>query len=118
MTPEKKQSELQRHRAILLATLDYLEERLGGSIVFDQYDPATEYFQQQKIQTEKCFKQRRLDRLQKRLASLTKEMQSRADLAFASYIKEKTGYNIDIFEDIRKRVNAIVAQNEIAAKMS
>lgn len=113
MIPEQKQSELQRHRAILLATLDYLGERLGGSIVFDQYDPATEYFQQQKIQTEKCFKQRRLDRLQKRLASLTKEMQSRADLAFASYIKEKTGYDIDIFEDIRKRVNAIVAQNEI-----
>jgi len=72
LTPEEKQSELNRHRAILLATLDYLEERLGGSIVYDEYDPFTEYYQQQKVQTEKYFKQDRLDRLQHRLASLTK----------------------------------------------
>lgn len=116
MTPEQKQTELQRHRTILLATLDYLEERLGGSIVFDQYDPATEYYQQQKIQTEKYFKQRRLDRLQQRLTSLTKGIQGRADLAFTPYVKEKTGYDIDIFEDLRKRVDAVVAQNEIRSQ--
>lgn len=113
MTPEQKQSELQRHRAILLATLDYLEERLGGSFVYDEYDPVTEYYQQQKIQTEKYFKQRRLDRLQQRLSSLTKGLQNRADLNFARYIKEKTGYDIDIFEDLRKSVEAIIAQKEI-----
>ena len=64
MTTEQKQSELERYRAILLATLDYMEERFGGSFVFDQYDPVTAYYQQQKIQTEKYFKQRRLDKLQ------------------------------------------------------
>lgn len=116
MTPEQKQSELQRHRAIILATLDYLEDRLGGSIVFDQYDPATEYYLQQKIQTEKYFKQRRLDRLQQRLASLTKGMQNSAALPYTAYLKEKTGYDIDIFEDLRKRVDAIVAQNEICSQ--
>jgi len=116
LTPEQKQSELQRHRTILLATLDYLEERFGGSIVFDQYDPATEYYQHQKIQTEKYFNQRRLDRMQQRLASLTKGMQSRPDWAYVSYIKEKTGYDIDIFEDLRKRVDTIVAQNEIRSQ--
>jgi hypothetical protein len=109
LTPEEKQSELQRHRAILLATLDYLKERLGGSFVYDQYDPVTEYYQQQKVQTEKYFKQHRLDRLQQRLASLTKGLQNRTDLAFALYIKEKTGYDIDIFEVVRKRVNSIIA---------
>ena len=116
MTPGQKQSELQRHRAILLATLDYLEERLGDSIVFDQNDPATEYYQQQKIQTEKYFKQRILDRLQQRLASLTKGLQNRDALAFTTYIKEKTGYDIDIFKDLRQRLGAIVAQNEIRSQ--
>jgi hypothetical protein len=116
LTPEQKQSELQRHRAVLLATLDYLEERSGGSFVYDQYDPVTEYYQQRKIQTEKYFKQRRLDRLQQRLVSLTKGLQSRADFAFAPYIKGKTGYDIDIFEDLRKRVAAIIAQNEIRSE--
>jgi hypothetical protein len=116
LTPEEKQSELQRHRAILLATLDYLKERLGGSFVYDQYDPVTEYYQKQKVQTEKYFKQHRLDRLQQRLASLTKGLQNRTDLAFALYIKEKTGYDIDIFEVVRKRVNSIIAQNEIRSQ--
>lgn len=116
MTPEEKQSELQRHRAILLATLNYLEERFGGSLVYDQYDPVTEYYQQQKIQIEKYFKERRLDRLQQRLSSYIKDLQNRADLNFASYIKEKTGYDIDIFEDLRKRVDAIVAQSEIRSQ--
>jgi len=116
LTPEQKQTELQRHRTILLATLNYLEQHFGGSFVCDQYDPATEYYQQQKIQTEKYFKQRRLDRLQQRLASLTEGLQSRADLNFASYIKEKTGYDIDIFDVLRKRVAAIVEQNEIRSQ--
>ena len=113
MTPEQKQSELLRHRTILLATLDYLLGHLGGSIVFDGYDPATEYYQQQKIQTEKYFKQRRLDRLQRQLANLTKGLQNKGALAFTTHIKEKTGYDIDIFEDLRKRVAAIVTQHEI-----
>ena len=93
-----------------------MEEHFGGSFVCDQYDFATEYYQQQKIQTEKYFKKRRLDRLQQRLASLVKGMQNRADLTFAFYIKEKTGYDIDIFEDLLKAVNAIVAQNEIRSQ--
>jgi hypothetical protein len=113
LTPQQKQSELHRYRAILLAALDYLEERFGGSIVFDEFDPATAYYQQQKIQTEKYFIQRRLDRLQQRLASLTKRMQNREAFTFTAYLKEKTGYDIDLVEDVRKRVDAIVAQNEI-----
>ena len=116
MTPEQKQKELERHRTLLLATLDYLEQHLGGSFVYDQYDPVTEYYQQQKIQTEKYFKQRRLDRLQQRLASLIKGLQNRDALAFTTFIKEQTGYDIDIFKDLRKRVAAIIAQNEIRSQ--
>jgi hypothetical protein len=101
---------------LLLATLDYLQQHLGGSFVCDQNDVVSEYYQQQKVQTEKYFKQRRLDRMQQRLASLSKGLQNRTDLNFASYIKEKTGYDIDIFEDLRKRVAAIIAQNEIRSQ--
>ena len=116
MTPEQKQSELKRHRAIILATLDYLLERLGGSIGYDQFDPITEYYQQQKIQTEKYYKLRRLDRLQQRLASLTKQTQNRDDMTFVGYIKEKTGYDVDFFEDSRKHIDTIIAQNEIRSQ--
>lgn len=99
-----------------MATFDYLEGCLAGSFVCDQYDPVTEYYQQQKIQIEKYFKQRTLDRLRQRLASLIEGLQNRADLNFATYIKEKTGYDIDIFEEVRKRVDTIIAQNEIRSQ--
>jgi hypothetical protein len=116
LTPEQKQIELQRHRTILLTTLDYLDQHLGESFVDDQHNPITEYYQQQKIQTEKYFQQRRLDRLQQRLANLTKGLQNKDALAFTTYIKERTGYDIDIFEDLRKRVAAIVSQQEIRSQ--
>ena len=116
MTPEQKQSELTRLRAVTLSSLDYLLERLGGSFVYDKLDPVTDYYLQQKRQTEKYYKQRRLDRLQQRLVSLTKELQNRADLSFAGYIKEQTGYDIDIFEDLRKRIDAVIAQKKVRSQ--
>lgn len=113
MTPEEKQTELQRHREILFATIDYLISLHGASFVLDDEDYISEHYERQKIQIDKYYKQRRLDRLQQKLASLTKEIQNRADLAFAQYINEKTGYDIDIFEDLRKRYAVVVKQNEI-----
>lgn len=113
MTREEKQSELQRHRDILLATIDYLLDQFGGRFVVDQIDWTAEFYQQQKIQTLKNYKQRRLDRLQQRLRSLTKVLQHSVDLNFATYIKEKTVFEIDIFEDLRKRVDPILLRNEI-----
>jgi len=116
LTPDQKQSELQRHRDIILATIDYLLAAHGGCIVFDQEDIITDYYEQQKLQIAKYYKQRRLDRLQQRLASFTKSLISSADLNYADYIKEKTGYDIDIIADLQKRVDAIIAQNEIRSK--
>lgn len=113
MTPEEKQSELLRNREILLATIDYFISLHGASFVLDGEDHLTEHYERQKPQIEKYYKQHRLDRLQQKLASLTTGLQSRTDLAFAPYIKEKTGYDIDIFEDLRKRFAIIIEQNEI-----
>lgn len=113
MTHTEKQIELETHKTLLLATLDYHIEHYTGGLVFDQGDPAAEYHLKQKQQTEKYFQQRRLDRLQKMLDRLLENIMNRADLHFASYIKEKTGYNLDVFEELRNQVAAIVAQKKI-----
>jgi len=89
---------------------------LGGSFVYDQYDPVTEQYRQQKIETEQYFRQGSLDSLQQLLTSLTRGLINRGPLDFTSYIKDKTGYDIDILEDLRKRVAAIIAQNEISSQ--
>lgn len=113
MTSTGKQSELIRHRAIIQATLDYLVMRKGGSLVFDDYDFLVEYYQQQKIQAEKYFKLRRLDRLRQQLARLTKSMEFDIDMEFYGYIKETTGYELDIFAGLRERVEAVLERKEI-----
>ena len=113
MTREEKQAELLRHRALLLATLDYLLEHHTGGIVFDGWDPAKEHFSQQKLQTEKYFKLRRLDRLQQRLANLTERFRFDSHLQFTGYIKGKTGYDLDLFGEVRNRVEGIIAKRGI-----
>lgn len=113
MTSEEKQIELQRHRDIILATIDYLLSTQAGIIVFDKEDIVADYYEQQKLQIEKYYKQRKLDSLKQRLVSLTKGLQNKGDLNFANYIKEKTGYDIYIFEDLRKRIDVIIAQKEV-----
>ncbi len=113
LSPEQKQAALQRHHNILQATLDYLLAKNAGSIVLDQKDTVAEYYEQQKRQAGKYSQQHQLGRLQQQLARLTQGLQHRADLTFAAYIKEKTGYEIDNLEDLRKRVDAIIAQQEV-----
>lgn len=113
MTNKQKQLDLEKYHTIVLATIDYLRARVEGSFIFDGIDSVAEYYHEQKIQTEKNFEQRRLDRLQKRLISLTKDLQHRIDLNFSTYIKEKTGYEVDIFDDLRKRTEVIITQDKI-----
>ena len=113
MTTQQKDLELKQYRDIVLATLDYLSERLGGSFVYDEFDPVSDYYQKQKLQTDKYYQQRRLDKLQQKFISLTKGLQSRADINFPAYIKKKADYDIDLFKDLRIRVNTIVEQKEI-----
>jgi hypothetical protein len=116
LTPAQKQSELYRHRDILLATIDYLLAAHGGSLVLDGEDFITDYYQQQKLQIAKYFEQRRLDRLEQRLASFIKHIQAGADVNYTGYIREKTGYDLDIFADLKKRVDAIFEENEIRSQ--
>ncbi len=93
--------------------MDYHLAQHAGTFVCDGVDFIADYYEQQKLQTEKYYKQRRLDRLQQRFRSLTENLQSRIDLKFENYIKERTGYNIDLFETLQNRVENIIKQNDI-----
>ena len=73
LTYRQKQTALDRHRAIILATFNYSIKRSAGSFVGDQLDPVKDYYVQQKIQTEEDYERSKLGRLQQRLVNLTKE---------------------------------------------
>ncbi len=99
-----------------MATLDYLISIHGGSIVFDKEDIVANHYEQQKLQVEKNYGQSRLKLLQQQLASLTTGLRNRFDLNYAGYIKEKTDYEIDIFDTLRRRVDAIIEKNTISTR--
>lgn len=100
MTPEEKQSELNRYKDLVLATLNYLREQYAGSIVLDQVDHIADYYRQQESQTEKYYKQRKLDRLQKQFRRLTKGIENRTDFNFGSHISRK--WRSEYSEEISK----------------
>ena len=116
MSLEQKQFELQRHQAIIMATLDYLNNILEQSVAPDQLEFIKEAYIQQRVQAKKYFEQRRLDRLKKQLESLTRAIQMRCDLDFGRHIKLETGYDIDVFEMLRNRVDKIFARKEVYKK--
>lgn len=108
-----KTSELEKFRNILLATLDYLDDKFGESIVYDDFSPIAEYYQQERRQTEKYFKERRLDRLEQKFETLKQSLINRVEIEFSDYLRSTTGYEIDIFEELKNSIELILSQNEI-----
>jgi hypothetical protein len=108
MTSKEKQVELDKHRILLNATLDYLIEHYTGFLVLDESDYALEHYVQERNQSEKYFKERRLDRLKAKLNRLTDILSHARDLGFSRYLENKTGYTVDLFGDIRLRVNELI----------
>jgi hypothetical protein len=113
LTPEQNQSELQRHRAILLAACDYLLKRNRGCFVVDGADQIAESFEQEKERIEQHFQQGNLKELQRELQRRTAMFSNRVDLQFVPYIKETTGYDLDLFAALHSRMDGIIAQKQI-----
>lgn len=111
-TSAEKQFELVKLKTISLATIDYLAENPELSDSGDE-NSLEDLYQHYKIQTEKYFQQRRLDRLQHRLSHFFDILIGRVDLNFTDYIREKTGYEIELLEGLHKRVEIILDRNEI-----
>lgn len=113
MTLGINQGELKRHRDIILATINYSLEKSGSTMKIDGQDPRESRYQKLKQQTEKYFQNEKLEKLQQTLAKVLEEPRDRVDLNFDNYIKEKTGYEIEIFQNIKERVDKITEQNRI-----
>ncbi len=110
---ERNQEELNQHRAIILATIDYRMQRLNTSMKIDGKILGESYSQNLLHETEKWFKQKKLDKLKQILPKVLEFPIATVDINFDNYILEKTGYAINIFKDIQESVDKILAQNQI-----
>jgi hypothetical protein len=113
MIAKEKQLELEKTHIILMATLDYLLKKYTGSMVFDEWDPVADHYLREKKLSEDEYQASKLELLQQRLLKLLESLRMYADVKFENYIKEHTGYEVDLFEQLRRDVAAVAAKGRI-----
>lgn len=116
MTSEEKNAALEKEHSIVQATLDYLMGLHGRTIVYDGDDLIGHYYRQEKQKAEKYYQERKRSRLQVQLKKLTKSLESTMDFNYAVFMKEKTGYAIDVFEELTKDIQQLISQDEIVSR--
>ncbi|TDO28777.1 hypothetical protein [Sediminibacterium goheungense] len=116
MTSEERKTALEKEYNIVQATLTYLIGLHGRTIVYDGDDMIGHYYRQEKQKAEKYYQERKRSRLQVQLKKLTKSLESSMDFNYAIFIKEQTGYAIDIFEELTKDIQQLISQDEILSR--
>jgi hypothetical protein len=105
--------EREKNKSILLATLNYLLEHHSGAMVFDEYSPSKEWHLEDIKKTELDIKKYRSKQIKTRLDRCISLLKRRYDLGLNNYIKEHTGYDIDIFEEFKTNVMPIISKGSI-----
>ncbi|RYG19837.1 MAG: hypothetical protein EOO07_06035 [Chitinophagaceae bacterium] len=84
-----------------------------GIIVYDDFDSVGDYYEQQKVQAQKYFDLRKLDKLEKQLHRSLQSTKGRDAQEVAKYIKEHAGYDIDIFAAEKKHIDEVINKGRI-----
>lgn len=95
-----KKTTLSQKYAILQATLDYMIKHHSSAIVCDDEDPVREMFQREKIQAEKNYQEKNSSKLKYQLDRWLRMMERKMELNYPTFIKEQTGFTIDLYKNI------------------
>lgn len=107
-----KDNELIKYRDLVTATLDYLIDNNEFRIKTDDFDSDSHY-KKLKAQTTEHFQKGRLSRLKQWFRDLTETQRETGDLKFNSYLRARTGQDINIFQDYYDRADKIIAKGKI-----
>jgi hypothetical protein len=116
MTSEERKAALEKEYSIVQATIDYLIGLHGRTIVYDGDDVIGHYYRQEKQKAEKLYQEHKRSRLQLQLKKITKSLESSMDFNYPVFIKEQTGYFIDLFEQFKKNIDHFISQEAIHTK--
>lgn len=112
LNKEEKQTELEKYRDLVLATLDYYLDNKEMHFKTADFD-SFEHYKGLKTQTEELYRKGRLTRLKQCFRDLTEMQIETGDLKFNKYLQEKTKYQIDIFKSYYQRVDKIIEKGKI-----
>ncbi len=104
---------LARHKNVIFAAIEYILGIRNEIILVDGQDDVSLHYEKLRKAVEKDFQNGKLQKLERRLNDLLEIPRLRAGRGFGNYIKQRTGFDIDIFEGIGERVDAIIKQNRI-----
>ena len=107
-----KSQDLVNYRDLILATLDYYLENKIMEIKTSDFDSAL-HFQSLKTQTIDHFEKGRLTKLKQWFRDLSEMQIETRDLKFNTYLRNKTGLDIDIFQDYFERINKVIECGKI-----
>lgn len=105
--------ELEKYKAILLATIDYEVERVSSTHKPDELALVQYDFSKMKEGIEMHYVTDGLTKLKRDLQQFTTLLMQLGDLAFNQYINAKTGYDVDLFTNISERIQKIIDRKAI-----
>lgn len=95
-----KQTVLDQHRAIFLATIDYFLERGAARVIIDQDDMEARYYEKLKQKAEKHYQNGRLDLLQRVMRKIGWSPRMLQDDSYMTFINERIDYDVEILKQI------------------
>jgi hypothetical protein len=104
--------ELIKYRDLVLATIDYYLDNQLMKIKSADFD-STEHFKSLKLQTQEHFANGRLTRLKQWFRDMTEMQVETGDLKFNKYLRDRTQYDIDIFQSYFQRIDKIIEKGKI-----
>jgi len=113
LSKEAKTIELDKYKALLIATLDYCLENPSFHIVTSDFD-SRQYYINLKVQVEENYVKGRLTRLKQWFRDLTERFVETKDSKFNDYLKVRTKTDINIFSAYYIRIDKIIDSGKIA----
>lgn len=107
-----KRIELAKYRDLVTTTLDYLRDNNAFAIKSADFD-SREHFKTLKEQTIDHFQKGRLSRLKQWFRDLTEVQRETRDLRFEHYLTDRTGHDVNIFQDYYDRLDKILKKGRI-----
>jgi hypothetical protein len=114
LTKEEKEKQLKEVKEILLATLDYNILNFPKLISVDFN--SDKHYENLKNEVLKKYQKGSLSILKQWLRDLTDQPRETRDFEYVKYIKQATGYDFDIFEVFKKRIEKIIASKKITSE--
>jgi hypothetical protein len=105
--------ERERNKKVLLATLNYLLQYHSGDMVFDDYSPSKQWYLSEIKQTKIDIAKYRSKQIRRRLDMHISLLRQRYDLGLNEFIRENTGYDIDIYEQFKANAMPIILKGSI-----